>query len=209
MQHGTRQPLWRPGLLDGQVVAVAGRASGAGRAAAAACGRAGANVEQLGDEGHRLDLLDEPAVQSALAAIAAPEDGVGTVVIDAASVFAAERSPDQALRAATTAAWVVARAAATRAMIDAPQGGKLLFLAPSPDAGRHAGAARAALENLARTLSVEWSRHGIRTTTIAPGARTQVDHLASLAVYLASPAGDYFSGCVFSLDAGGRERSTP
>jgi NAD(P)-dependent dehydrogenase (short-subunit alcohol dehydrogenase family) len=205
MHHAARQPLWRPGLLDGQVVAVAGRVGGAGRAAAAACGEAGAHVEQLGDEGHRVDLADEPAVQSAVAAIAAPEQGIDTLVIDAASVLAAHESPDDALRAATTAAWVVARAAASRVMIDAPGGGKVVFLAPSPEGGRHAGAARAALENLARTLSIEWSRHHIRATTIAPGVRTGASDVASLVVYLGSPAGDYFSGCVFTLEAtGGR-----
>ena len=209
MHHGARQPLWRPGLLDGQVVAVAGRAGGVGRAAASACGQAGAHVEQLGDEGHRLDLLDESAVQSALAAIAAPEQGIDTVVIDAASVFAGAEPPDQALRAATTAAWVVARAAATEVMIDAPDGGKLVVLAPAPDAGPHAGAARAALENLARTLSIEWARHAIRTTTIAPGSRTRADDVAALVVYLGSPAGDYFSGCMFWLDAVGREGRAP
>jgi NAD(P)-dependent dehydrogenase (short-subunit alcohol dehydrogenase family) len=206
MHHAARQPLWRPGLLDGQVVAVAGRVGGAGRAAAAACGGAGAHVEQLGDEGHRVDLLDEPAVQSAVAAIAAPEHGIDTVVVDAASVFAAEDDPGHALRATTTAAWVVARAAATRVMIDGSRGGKVVFLAPSPEAGRHAGAARAALENLARTLSIEWSRHQIRTTTIAPGSRTRASDVASLVVYLGSAAGDYFSGCVFSLDVTARER---
>ena len=200
MHHAARQPLWRPGLLEGQVVAVAGRAGGAGRAAAEACGEVGAHVEQLGDEGHRLDLLDEPAVESAIAAIAAPEQGLDTVVIDAASVFAAAGAPDRALRAATTAAWVVARAAATGVMIDAPEGGKIIVLAPSPDAGRHAAAVRTALENLARTLSIEWSRHRIRTVTIAPGPRTSAADVASLVVYLGSPAGDYFSGCVFSLD---------
>lgn len=209
MHRGVRQPLWRPGLLDGQVVAVAGRAGGAGRAAAAACGEAGAHVEQLGDEGHRLDLLDEPAVQSAVAAIAAPEQGIDTVVIDAASVFARAEPPDEGLRAATTAAWVVARAAATEVMIGAPEGGKLVVLAPSPDAGHHAGAVRAGLENLARTLSIEWSRHGIRTTTIAAGSRTAVADVASLVVYLGSPAGDYFSGCVFSLDAIARGGPAP
>lgn len=144
-------------------------------------------------------------MQSAVAAIAAPEQSIDTVVMDAASVFTAQEAPDQALSAATTAAWVVARAAATRVMIDAPRGGKVMFLAPTPDAGRHAGAARAALENLARTLSIEWSRHRIRTTTIAPGSRTRPSDIASLVVYLGSPAGDYFSGCVFSLEGTARE----
>jgi citronellol/citronellal dehydrogenase len=84
-------------------------------------------------------------------------------------------------------------------MIEAEGGGKIVFVAPAPDAGLHAEVARAALENLARTLSIEWSRHAIRTTAILPGARTTDDDVSGLVAYLASPAGDYFSGCVFSL----------
>jgi citronellol/citronellal dehydrogenase len=196
------RPLLRPGLLEGQVVAVAGRTGGMGRAVTAACGALGAHVEQLGDEGHRLDLLDEPAVQEAIGAIAAPEGGIHTVVADAASAFAAAGPSDaEALRAALGSAWVVARAAATRVMIDAPEGGKIVVLAPAPDIGGHAGAARAGLENFARTLSIEWARYRIRTTTVAPGRHSQADDVASVVAYLASPAGDYFSGCVLALDA--------
>jgi NAD(P)-dependent dehydrogenase (short-subunit alcohol dehydrogenase family) len=54
-------------------------------------------------------------------------------------------------------------------MIESHIPGRLLFLAPAPDAGPHAPAARAALENLARTLSVEWARFGITAVAITPG----------------------------------------
>ena len=58
-------------------------------------------------------------------------------------------------------AWLALRPAAG-AWIAAERPGLLLLLAPPPgDAG--AEAARAGLENLARTLSIEWARHGIRT----------------------------------------------
>ena len=201
MNVAARQPLLGPGVLDGQVLAVAGRTPGPGRAAAQACGELGAHVEQLGDEGHRLDLTDERAVEDALAAIAAPEDALHTVVIDAGSCFAAAgREGADQLRTSIATAWVVARAAAVRVMIDAADGGKLVLIAPAPGAGAHAQAARAALENLARTLSIEWARYGIRTTTIAPGPAGATAELSSLTAYLASPAGDYFSGCVFALD---------
>ena len=62
-----------------------------------------------------------------------------------------------------------------------------------------AQASRAALENLARTLSVEWARYGITATAITPGAATTDEQLAELVCFLVSPAGDYFSGCRFSL----------
>ena len=95
------------------------------------------------------------------------------------------------------AAWLALRPEA-RAMIDAEAGGKLLLIAPAPsDAG--AEAARAGMENLARTLSVEWARYGIRTAALLPGEATTPEEVAELAAFLASKAGDYYSGCRFDL----------
>ena len=75
---------------------------------------------------------------------------------------------------------------------------------PAPDADgaripRYADAARAGLENLARTLSIEWARYGITTVAIAPGEKTAASEVAALIAYLASPAGAYFSGCLLDL----------
>ena len=81
-------------------------------------------------------------------------------------------------------------------MIAAQRPGKLLFVAPPRGL-----AARAALENLARTLSVEWARYGITTCTLLPGERTDSAQVAQLIAYLLSPAGDYFSGCRIELGA--------
>lgn len=74
----------------------------------------------------------------------------------------------------------------------------MVIIAPRPDAP-FALAAVAALESLARTLSVEWARYGITATVITPGTDTTEDQIAELACFLVSPAGDYFSGCRFSL----------
>ena len=95
-------------------------------------------------------------------------------------------------------AWLALRPLA-KVWIDGEQrGGKLLLIAPPPgDAG--AEAARAGLENLARTLSIEWSRYGIRIVAILPGAATEPEEVAELAAFLASRAGDYYSGCAFRL----------
>ena len=57
------------------------------------------------------------------------------------------------------------------------------------------------LENLARTLSIEWARHGIRLVAILPGAATEADEVAELAAFLASRAWEYYSGCAFRLGA--------
>jgi hypothetical protein len=97
-------------------------------------------------------------------------------------------------------AWTAIRAMAVGALIPAGAG-TIALLAPRPGYVSHAEAVRAALENLARTLSVEWARYGITTTAIWPGARTAEEDLATVVAYLCSPAGAYFSGCRLELDA--------
>jgi citronellol/citronellal dehydrogenase len=117
-------------------------------------------------------------------------DRPATVVVDAGGAG----EP----RAALDGAWDVIRPAA-EAMI-ADDGGQILLLAPPPG-DAHAEAARAGLENLARTLSVEWARYDIRPTAILPAPSTTDDERAQLVAFLASPAGDYYSGCAFTLGA--------
>jgi hypothetical protein len=97
-------------------------------------------------------------------------------------------------------AWTAIRAVAVGALIPAGAG-TIVLLAPRPGTVSHGDAVRAALENLARTLSVEWARYGITTTAIWPGARTAEDDLATVVAYLIGPAGAYFSGCRLELDA--------
>ena len=89
----------------------------------------------------------------------------------------------------------------------------------------HSSAARAAVENMTRVLSIEWARFNIRLTAIAAGhfatdalnkypepvragvARTvplqrlgEPEEHAWLVAFLASRAGDYYSGDVITLD---------
>ena len=90
----------------------------------------------------------------------------------------------------------------------------------------HSSAARAAVENLTRVLSIEWARFGIRLTAVAPGPMAtetmmtkypkQVvegvagtvplgrmgteEEFAWLVAYIASPGGDYLSGAILTLD---------
>jgi NAD(P)-dependent dehydrogenase (short-subunit alcohol dehydrogenase family) len=175
----------RPGLLDGVVVATAG----GGRCVGEACARLGAATPPL-----EADLFDEAAVTAAAQTLGA----VDVLVCDTAQPFVAAGGGLPALRGALDGAWNAARAV-TNAALRPAGGGKLVLLAPPPGAGEHAGALAAALENLARTLSVEWARYGIRPTAILPGDGTAEAEVVLLAAYLASPAGDYFSGCAFRL----------
>jgi hypothetical protein len=173
----------RQGLLEGRDAALAG---GVSPAVAQALSGLGARV-------HELDpALDEDGARD-WATAAAP---LHALVFDAAPLFA--DGGQARLGVALESAWVATRGVATGALI--PGGaGKVLLIAPRPAVGSFAAAARAGLENLARTLSVEWARYGVTTVAIAPGDRTGDDELAELVCFLVSPAGDYFSGCVLEL----------
>jgi hypothetical protein len=125
----------------------------------------------------------------ALGALASP-DTLDVLVVDAAALFASAEGVD-AVRAALDGAWAAIQPEAT--------GAKLILLLAPPPGDAHAEAARAGLENLARTLSIEWARLGIRPVAIHPGAQTPAGEVAELAAFLASPAGAYYSGCRFDL----------
>jgi NAD(P)-dependent dehydrogenase (short-subunit alcohol dehydrogenase family) len=153
-------------------------------------------------------------------------DDAGTLdmlVIDCASVFAHAAAAGRgdagrgdardALIACLNASWNVTRTLANRAFLPAgggdgvggeggARGGRIVYLAPPADGGEHVDAACAGLENLARTLSIEWARHSVTTVAIASGVGT-ADEVAALTAYLASPAGAYFSGCLLDLRGAG------
>jgi NAD(P)-dependent dehydrogenase (short-subunit alcohol dehydrogenase family) len=182
--------MLRAGLLEGTVVATAGGADHV----AGACAALGATVAALD-----ADPRDEAAVAVAAAALGP----VGTLVFDAAPPFAAAGGGIDGLREGLDQAWNATRAVAN-AIWRPGAGGKLVLLGARPRDGAHAAALGAALENTARTLSIEWARYAIRSTAIVPGDATGDDDVAQLVAYLASPAGDYFSGCAFWMGVAGR-----
>ncbi|MDX6714475.1 MAG: hypothetical protein QOH30_1033 [Baekduia sp.] len=178
----------RPGVLDGLRVCVAG----GGESLRARAAELGATVLALD-----ADLDDEDAVAAAVAGLRR----IDVLVVDAATPFVAAGGGMAALRTAVDGSWNAVRAT-VNAGWSAPDaedaaGGKVVLVAPRADAGAHATAVGAALENAARTLSVEWARLGVRITAIVPGAGARDADLAELVAFLASPGGDYFSGCAF------------
>jgi citronellol/citronellal dehydrogenase len=108
--------------------------------------------------------------------------------------------------------------------------GKVISITLSPHQGQpgmvHSSAARAAVENLMRALSIEWARYGIALnaiaagqfgtdtlltkypqqivetleTTIPLGRLGRSEEIAWLVAHLASPAGDFISGTVLTVD---------
>lgn len=117
------------------------------------------------------------------------------LVFDAAGLSAGV----EGLRAVLDAAWIACAAAANGAFIPGGRGGRIVLIAPA--SGELAAPAVAGLENLARTLSVEWARYAITVTALVPNPDTRAGDLADVLAFLLSPAGAYFSGTRLDLDA--------
>ena len=204
--------LLRSGLLQGVSSLLAGPPAPLGDAVALAFTELGARVCACLPNGEDEDAIDE-AVSGALTELGA----IDVLVVDGAALFGS--GGPAALRGCLDAAWNVTRAVVNHAFLPderEPATRRIVYLTPTLDAGEQAGAARAGLENLARTLSVEWARHGINTVAIAWGGRGSgpatsgregaaqagtgvAEEVAALTAYLASPAGAYFSGCLLEL----------
>jgi NAD(P)-dependent dehydrogenase (short-subunit alcohol dehydrogenase family) len=199
------KPL-RNGLLEGVSVLLAGPPAPSsertlGAIVSDACAALGAKVSTC-----KPDAADEAALDAAVAGAIREVGRIDLLAVDGAGLFAhgLARGGDghAALRTCMDAAWNATRAVVNTAfLLTEPDSlaRRIVYIAPSADAGEHAEAACAGLENLARTLSIEWARQGITTVVIAPGVGTPADEVATLTAYLASPAGAYFSGCLLDL----------
>jgi citronellol/citronellal dehydrogenase len=246
--------IFKEGLLDGQVCVVSGAGTGLGRASALELARLGAAVAICGRREEPLretvelieaaggtasmaavDIRDDEAVDGFIGEVVEGHGRIDTLVNNAGGQFLgpAEAITPKGFRTVmelnVVGTWLMTHAAATKAFI--PQGaGKVLSVTLSPHNGMpgmvHSGAARAAVENMTRTLSVEWARFGIKLTALAAGhfgtetLRTKYprevvegvprtiplqrlgteEEWAWLVAYLASPAGDFYSGGVITMD---------
>ena len=183
----------RDGLLDDRAIALAGCESAALRGALE---RLGARVEivpadaGLGEDEERVGEW------------ARSKGPLEAIVYDAAPAFGA--GGEEALAETLERAWVAVREVVSGALIpDLARPGKVVLLGPRPDAGPLAESGRAGLENLSRTLSVEWARFAVTAVMIAPGATTSDEELAELVCFLVSEAGEYVTGCRLELGATG------
>jgi citronellol/citronellal dehydrogenase len=254
MAESSRSQVFRDGLLEGAVVVVSGAGSGFGRETALEMARLGATVvgcgrreEPLADtaelaaglpgafEHEALDIREEEPVDAFFERLMERHGRLDVLVNNAGGQFLspAEAISPKGFRTVielnVTGTWLMSHAAATRCFMPG-DGGKILSVTLSPHNGMpgmvHSGAARAAVENMMRTLSIEWSRFGITTCSIAAGQfatetlltkypKEVVAHLAEsipigrpgrpeeiawLLAYLASPAGDFYSGTTITID---------
>ena len=127
------------------------------------------------------------------------------------------------------AVWSLTTSVANRWMV-AGGYGKVVSVVISPRRAMpgmaHSAAARAGVENMTRTMAVEWGRYGIRLNCVAPGIiHTEAweryglapeavaaaipagtlgtaEDVAHAITYLVSPAGDYVTGATLLVDGG-------
>src|SRR3954449_7054029 len=243
--------IFADNVLDGQVILVTGGGSGLGRATAVELAQCGATVVVAGRRQEPLeetaalckggrcdplvcDIREEDQVEKLVDEVLERHGRIDVLVNNAGGQYMTPAEDisvkgwDTVVRVNMNGTWLVTHAVATRSMI--PNGaGKVINVTLSPHNGlpgmAHSSSARAAVENLTKVLSIEWSRFQIKVNAIAAGhfatealkkyprpvfegvARTvplqrlgHPEEHAWLVAYLASPAGDYCSGAVFTVD---------
>ncbi len=245
--------LFAPDVLAGRVALVSGGGSGLGRATAIELAACGANVVVCGRRSEPLeetvglceqgrcealacDIREEDQVDRLVDEVLERRGAIDLLVNNAGGQFltpAEDITPKgfrTVIRLNVEGTWLMTHAVATKAMIPEERGGKIVNVTLSPHHGlpgmAHSSAARAAVENLTRVLSIEWARFGITLTAIAAGhfatetLRTKypkavvegVAHtvplgrlgteqeFAELVAFVASPGGDYLSGSILTTD---------
>ena len=248
---GFRSPL-APDSNAGKVALVTGGGTGIGRATAMELARTGAKVVVCGRRPEPLEAVQAELGEDCLAVrtdVRESEQVVALVdralehfgridvlVNNAGGQFLAPAKEISLKgwravhRLAVDAVCDLTRTVAERSMIP-NKDGVVVFIGFSPRRGMaemaHAAAARAAIENLAGSLALEWSEHGIRTVCVALGniATEGLDgygpervaewerevplgrlgtpeEAAALIAFLASPGGGYVTGTTVVMDGG-------
>jgi peroxisomal trans-2-enoyl-CoA reductase len=249
------ETIFREGLYAGDVVLVTGGGTGIGRATAiemaglgakvAVCGRrqewlddtAAAIVAVTGECLAKTCDIREPEQVAALVDAVLERFGrIDVLVNNAGGQFpttAESLKPkgwDAVIRNNLSGTWYVTQTVGTRAMI--PQRhGRIVSVIANIARGFpgmvHTGAARAGVENMTRTLAIEWAQFGIRTVALAPGAirssgtaqyppelleaarrRTPakrlgtIEEVADCITFLASRAASFITGATLYQDGG-------
>lgn len=251
----TPSAIFRQGLLAGRTALVTGGGTGIGLAIARELGALGAHVAVAARNEERLAAVAGELERAGIAARAETvnirrEDEVAALmdrlaaagwlpdilVNNAGGQFHAEPFAISAngFRAVVdlnlNGTWHMTKAFAER-LVASGRGGRVVNIVLSLFQGlpgaAHAGAARAGVINLTKSLALAWGHHGITVNAVAPGtidtpALRQYDaaeiaadirrlaikrmgrpeEVAQAVAFLASPAGDYMTGTTLVLDGG-------
>jgi len=249
------QSIFRPGLFSGHVAIVTGGGSGIGLAIARTLCELGASVAIAGRDAAKLerakarlgaggwtvhagvcDIREVEQVASFVASVRAALGEVSVLINNAGGQFPtpaellSPRGWDAVIRNNLNGTFYVTREVAVSSMIPRRRG-RIVNIIANVARGFpgmvHTGAARAGVENMTKTLAVEWSQHGIGINSIAPGIirssgtdrypeelvemsrqRTPMKRLgtpgevAELCAYLASEAASFVTGETWYIDGG-------
>lgn len=189
--------IFRPNLLQGSVAIVTGGGSGIGLATAfsfaelgckvAICGR---NAERLRDAqatlaaaGHTVfaeacDIREAAQVEAYVSAVKASCGAVNILVNNAGGQFPttaedlSSRGWEAVIRNNLNGTFFMTQAVAKQCMLP-KQRGRIVNVIANIARGFpgmvHTGAARAGVENLTKTLAVEWASSNVQVNAVAPG----------------------------------------
>lgn len=247
--------IFRSGLFDQCIAVVTGGGSGIGLSTALALGELGAKVAICGRKQDKLDAakeklsakgivafaetcdIREPEQIAAFAAHVRENLGVANVLVNNAGgqfpTTAESVSPrgwEAVIRNNLNGTFFMTREFAVQHMIPAKRGRVVNVIA---NVARgfpgmiHTGAARAGVENMTKTLAVEWAAYNVQVNAVAPGViRTSgtnqyppelleasrvntpmkrlgtAAEVAQLIVYLASDAASFVTGVTWYIDGG-------
>jgi citronellol/citronellal dehydrogenase len=247
--------IFRPGLFDGHAAVVTGGGSGIGFAIASSLCELGARVAICGRDAGKLErarttlaerganvyaaTCDIRQVEEVAAFVEGAHAALGDITVlvnNAGGQFpsrAEAMSPkgwDAVIRNNLNGTFYMTREVGVTVMIPHRRG-RIVNVIANVARGfpgmAHTGAARAGVENLTKTLAVEWSIYGITVNAVAPGTvrstgtdryppdlvemsrqRTPAKRLgtpeevAELCVYLASDAASFVTGETWYIDGG-------
>jgi citronellol/citronellal dehydrogenase len=188
--------IFRPDLFAGQTIIVTGGGSGIGRCTAHELASLGAHVVIAGRDGEKLatvkaeieaagggvtavptNIRDEEQVKNLFAQVVAERGVLHGLVNNAGGQFLspAEMISLKGFTAVVetnlTGTFLMCREAFNQTMHQ--HGGAIVNMLLDHSRGypgmAHSGAARAGVENLTKTLAVEWARSGVRLNAVAPG----------------------------------------
>ena len=247
--------IFRKGLFEGQVAIVTGGGTGIGLSTAIALGELGARVAICGRKKEKLDAAEEKLrglgievfaevcdireVEQIAAFADAVKSKLGTasvLVNNAGGQFpttaetVTPRGWEAVVRNNLNGTFFMTQAVATKHMIPARKG-RIVNVIANVARGFpgmvHTGAARAGVENMTKTLAIEWATHNLQVNAIAPGViRTSgtdqypselieasrkktpmkrvgsAGEVAQLIVYLACDAAYFVTGECWYIDGG-------